>query len=565
MQESTVKFPPTPTLKKQAAVDEELDAASRNIYWPIQDGRQVIDLPWQAHFTLLLLLCVFTIIGAVYFWAVSSSDVEQAWLAPLMTALWIVAGVGVLGLMYWLWREFARFGNELSNWAIRLSKGDLNARMKMRGRSCPSRKIREQINAITDDYQALARVQQQRLSRQERYIKEKKRHLSVLYEVASCINRAENLDDLLHRFLITLKDVVGAEAATVRLLDKNNSMRLVASIGMQPEAIKLEETLPAPGCLCGVALREGKLQVEPDVSRCAKTLGNQLFDTDKAMEMLAIPLQYRDRVLGVYNLFVEREKTSKLEEEHELLLSIGRHLGMAIEKAGNDEDIRTLSIMEERTRMAHELHDSLAQTLASLRFKVRLLDDTFNQGDEATMWQELESLENTIDEAYAELRSLITHFRAPLDGKGVVRVVERLSERFRQETGLDVFFYHNWHLQDLDRETELEVVRIVQESLNNVRKHSQATTVRILMYSSEEGRCSILIEDDGIGLPDPIPEPNPTTGEHIGLGIMRERADKIGGEIQFESDSGEGTLIQLDFNAPPARKLSTLTEVRSAA
>jgi two-component system nitrate/nitrite sensor histidine kinase NarX len=232
---------------------------------------------------------------------------------------------------------------------------------------------------------------------------------------------------------------------------------------------------------------------------------------------------------------------------------------MAIEKASVEEDARMLSIMEERTRMAHELHDSLAQTLASLRFKIRLFDDSLQRGDQQVIWQELEGLEKNIDEAYGELRSLITHFRAPIDGKGVVRAVEKLTERFKLETNLDVFFYHNWNLQGLDRDVEVEVIRIVQEALANVRKHSKASTVRILMYSSEEGRCSILVEDDGVGLPEPLPEPNPTTGEHIGMHIMQERAEKIGGEIQFESDPDEGgTLMQLSFDATPVLQLSEL-------
>ena len=124
---------------------------------------------------------------------------------------------------------------------------------------------------------------------------------------------------------------------------------------------------------------------------------------------------------------------------------------------------------------------------------------------------------------------------------------------------MEVFFYHNWSLNDLDPEVEREVVRIVQEALNNVRKHSKASTVRILMYSSEEGRCSILVEDDGVGLPGEPPKPDPLTGEHLGLGIMHERAEKIGGELQFDSDPDEGgTLVQLSFHVAPARKLSEL-------
>jgi two-component system nitrate/nitrite sensor histidine kinase NarX len=295
-------------------------------------------------------------------------------------------------------------------------------------------------------------------------------------------------------------------------------------------------------------------------AKCGQLLENVFAGTANNIEVLAIPLQYRERVLGVYNLFLEKSKQTKLENEAELLISIGQHLGMAIEKASVDEDARTLSIMEERTRMAHELHDSLAQTLASLRFKVRLFDDSLNRGEEATIWQELEGLENTIDEAYAELRSLITHFRAPLDGKGIIRVVERLVERFRQETKMEVFYYHNWHLKDLPSEIELEAIRIVQEALANVRKHSRAKTVRILLYSSEEGKCSILVEDDGIGLPVNLPEPDPKTGEHIGLTVMRARADRVGGDLQFESEPGEGTLIQLNFEVLPTKKLSDLVK-----
>lgn len=214
---------------------------------------------------------------------------------------------------------------------------------------------------------------------------------------------------------------------------------------------------------------------------------------------------------------------------------------------------RTLSIIDERTRIAHELHDSLAQTLATLRIKVRLFDDSMRQEDknnEGVLWDELSGLKETIDNANGELRSLITHFRAPIDGKGVVRAVERLSERFKLETGMDVFFYHNWELKDLDRDTEIEVIRIVQEALANVRKHAHADNVRILMISTEEGHCSVLVEDDGIGIDKSMLDSKNTSSNHIGLSVMRERAGRINGEMQYEDDDGEGTLVQLNFEVP---------------
>jgi len=214
---------------------------------------------------------------------------------------------------------------------------------------------------------------------------------------------------------------------------------------------------------------------------------------------------------------------------------------------------RTLSIIDERTRIAHELHDSLAQTLATLRIKVRLFDDSMRQADkidENAIWNELGGLKETIDNANVELRSLITHFRAPIDGKGVVRTVKRLSERFKLETNMDVFFYHNWELKDLDRDIEIEVIRIIQEALTNVKKHARADNVRILMISTEDGHCSVLVEDDGIGIDKSMLDSKNTSDNHIGLSVMRERADRINGEIHFEDDDGEGTLVQLNFEVP---------------
>ncbi len=508
-----------------------------------------IELPLVARVAFLVLFTLFITIGATYFWAVNT-EVVPPWLAPVMTVLWFVFGMGVLTLLYLMWRQFSRFSKDLSIWADELLQGDLSSRMLIRYKRCPSKGIRLHINKISEDYQSLSRFQQQRFSRQAERIEQKKFYLGVLYDVSSSINQSNNLEDLLQRFLHTLTTVVKAEAATVRLLDKHDQMRLVASIGLSDEIIKLEDSLPAPDCLCGKALTDASVMVNTDVKQCALIVGSNFFESDEDIEMLAIPLQYRGKTLGVYNLFIHRKEHDFLEEEHELLVSIGQHLGMAIEQAGVEDDARTLSIIEERTRMAHELHDSLAQTLASLRFKVRLFDDSLNQGDDEVIWHELEGLENTIDDAYAELRSLITHFRAPIDGKGVVRAVERLTEKFKIENDVDVFFYHNWDLENLPRDTEIEVVRIVQEALANVKKHANAESVRILMTSTEEGQCSVLVEDDGIGLNKDRSKPNSETGDHIGLSIMQERAERINGEIQFESEEDGGTLVQLNFDVP---------------
>ncbi len=473
-----------------------------------------IMFPWQARVTMFVLFLLFITIGATYYWIEGIAN-KPAWAPVVMTTLWMVAGVGTGLLMFWVWREFYRFGNDLSYWVESLRSGYLSERMPVNSAFCPSYHLRNHLNTISIDYQQIAGKLERRLKEQERYIKQKKHYLSVLYDVASSINKSHSLDGLLNRFLLTLKKVVNAESVTVKLLDEDGNVHKIVTVGIENNDEK---------------------------------------------EQVVIPIQYRDKMIGVFNISVDKKYDTKFGDEHELLLSIGHHLGMAIEKANVDQEARTLSILEERTRMAHELHDSLAQTLASMRYKVRLLDDSLNADDDEQIWGELEGLEGIIDEANTELRSLIADFRAPFDGSGLVRSIERLSKRFQMETSLEVFFYQNWHLKELSRDIELEVVRIVQEALANIRKHSKADTVRILMHSTEEGECRILVEDDGVGFDDTlldesnVADASDTGGNHIGLTIMQERAARINGEIQFESEEGEGTLIQLSFISAPEKE-----------
>lgn len=465
----------------------------------------VIIFPWQARVGIFLLFFLFITIGATYFW-IEASENKPAWASVVMTSLWLISGLGAYILMLWVWREFTRFGIDLSCWVDSLRKGYLSERMPVRNAFCPSYHLRNHLNSIAIDYQQVAGKLERRLKEQEQYLQQKKHYLSVLYDVASCINKSHSLDGLLHRFLQTLKEMVNADGVTVKLTDEDNKTYKIVSIG------------------------------------------EEYSDED---ELIIIPIQYRSQMIGVFNISVDKKSHPELEDEYELLLSIGQHLGMAVKKADVDNEARLVSIMEERTRMAHELHDSLAQTLASMRYKVRLLDDSINSEDEELIWGELEGLETIIDEANIELRSLITDFRAPIDSNGLVRAIERMANKFHAETGLEVFFHQNWHLQDIPREIEIEATRIVQEALANIRKHSQAETVRILMYSTEKGDCRILVEDDGIGINDENANAENAAGEHIGLSVMRERATRINGEIQFESDDGEGTLVQLSFMSIP--------------
>lgn len=435
---------------------------------------------------------------------------------------------------------------ELRDWVNQMRNGHLSARLPDSLQPDFSTLYRD-INLLGERLESLSLDMQSEVAKQTRRIKQKNHSLEILYDVAANINAARDLEDLLTRFLHTLKHVVDARAGMVRLLTSDGNMQLIASSGLDQGVIKREQLVSVQRCLCGKAAQSGEVYALDDLQGCGQFVGRPFFD-DKKIEMIAVPLRYRGQILGVYNLFTEQHGLVEREDMKNLLTSIGHHLGMAIEKSRLDEEANLLSIMEERTRLANELHDSLAQSLASLKFQVRVLDEILHSGEESALWHELELIENSLDEAYTELRELIAHFRAPVDKRGLVPAVEQAVERFRRDSGISAFLQLEWDDADLPAEVDVQVLRIVQEALVNIRKHSEANAVRVLMRATRDKNYMVLIEDDGIGIPEKVNDGGP--GEHLGLKILQERAARIGGDLKIESEAGEGTRIILNFEQP---------------
>ncbi len=464
--------------------------------------------------------------------------------------VYLPALITILGLLIWasrvVWRDFCEPMISLSNWLFLVKGGNLATRVPKTSSTSFSR-MAQDINDIGLLLQKQSQNTEQQLAEHVKHLRQKRDSLRILYDVAASVNTSRDLNDLLTRFLHTLKDVSNAEAATVRLLTTDNRMRLVASTGLDDDMVQREKYIPAESCACGRVVSDNQILTVDTLLPCGETVGRKFFEHDSDLSMIAVPLQYRDTTLGVYNLFIKKDSLMADDDLNSLFLSIGRHLGVAVEKARLDSEANRLSLMEERTRMAHELHDSLAQTLVSLRFQVRVLDETLHQGDDCTTWEALELLENTLDEANTELRELIYRFQAPASERGLIPSVERAIDRFRTESTIPVFLQKQWGDQELSHDQELHVLRIIQEGLANIRKHSQAKAVRILMRSTKKDHYHVLIEDDGVGMTPPSSSTPNTTGEHIGLSILKQRAKQLGGKIKIESEPGEGTRIELTF------------------
>jgi two-component system nitrate/nitrite sensor histidine kinase NarX len=375
----------------------------------------------------------------------------------------------------------------------------------------------------------------------------KTQSLDILYGIATGLSQPGNLEQLLDGFLDTFIELVDARAASVRLATGDGHTRLIASRGLAPEVVERDRLMPSGQCPCGWASSEGGLRVQRGTAPCAALIGRPMLERDCA-ELVVVPVQYQDRTLGVYNLFLDHPLAAMGDDMHDLLVTVGRHLGLAIEKARLESEARRLAIMEERNIIGIELHDSLAQSLIGMRLQLKMLTEALTRKDLAAAQYEANALGRALKHANSDVRDLMTNYRLKIDDSGLVQNVANLVERFGRETGIAVFFQDECRSLALTPAQEIQVFYIIQEALTNIRKHSGAHNVRI-MLNNEDDLYTVLIEDDGLGMADIA---GVTPGEHAGLAIMRERTGRLPGQIVIESEPGEGTRIVLIFNAPPS-------------
>ncbi len=375
----------------------------------------------------------------------------------------------------------------------------------------------------------------------------KTQSLDILYAVATSLSQPGELEQVLAGFLDTLVELVDARAASVRLKTDDGHTRLIASRGLAPEVVERDRLMLAGQCPCGWASAEGGLRVQSGTTLCRTLVGRLMLEPD-CVEFVVAPMQYQNRILGVYNLFLDRPLAAMGEDMPDLLVSVGRHLGLAVEKSRLEAEARRLAVMEERNLIGAELHDSLAQSLIGMRLQLKMLGESLARKDFGAALYEAKGLRRAMTRANSDLRDLLTNYRLKVDDSGLEQKVASLVERFARETGIAVYLQNDCRALALTRMQEVQVYYIIQEALANIRKHSGARNVRILL-NNEEDLYTVLIEDDGMGMSG---GDDGGDGEHAGLAIMRERTERLPGQIVIESEPGEGTRIVLIFNAPPA-------------
>ena len=374
-------------------------------------------------------------------------------------------------------------------------------------------------------------------------IEAQRARLEALYKVSAFLAQADSIDELARGFAQRVRALMKADAAVVRWSDDANQRYLMLATDCFPQDLVEEErSLLAGACACGNLKPDARTRVIPILSHdeapvrhCAK-VGYE--------SVVSVPIRLQQRVLGEFNLFF-RAPVLLSADETELLDALASHLASSLEGLRADALDREAAVAEERALLARNLHDSIAQSLAFLKIQVQLLRSAVQRGQEKQVQVTLDELDVGLRESIGDVRELLVHFRTRTNTDDIGQALQETLQKFQSQTGLSAQLQVQGQGLPLPSDVQVQVLHVLQEALSNIRKHAGATQVGMEVVKGERWR--FVVHDNGAGF-----DTNSNPGaSHVGLNIMRERASRIGAEVQVVSAAGNGTTVMLTLPPHP--------------
>lgn len=364
-----------------------------------------------------------------------------------------------------------------------------------------------------------------------------------LQQATAALLRKLSLEEVLKTICAESQQLTEAQGGSIFLSEEHGGMLLASSTGMAPTPIAM--ALPAT-----------QLCPKPDTTPPHHQRNDHLPVIDNApapaawgyapdahlTALLAIPLRLRTTIIGSIHLVNKPGGFSA--QDADLMRCFADQASIAIERARLSQQVERIAILEERQRLARELHDSVTQSLYSMTLYAEAATRHLGSGNLETAAQYLHDVRASAREALHEMRLLIFELRPPiLEQEGLVAALQARLEAVEKRAGLQTELHVEIE-QPLPPVVGEELYRIAQEALNNVLKHAQAHHVT-LHLSSDEQNHQIIMEvcDDGVGCDIA------TLANQNGLGLhtMAERAWKIGGTLTLESSPGSGMTVRTEI------------------
>jgi two-component system NarL family sensor kinase len=376
-------------------------------------------------------------------------------------------------------------------------------------------------------------------------LERRNRELSILNAFAQALNREVDLEQALRSALALVTELMGLQTGWVWLLEESSGKSYLAAAQDLPPGLANDPRRMTGWCHCLDTYRKGDLTGAANVNVLVCTRLEALVDGTGGLSYHAsIPLYAHGKKLGVMNV-ASRDWRELSPEDLRLLYTVGDVLSIAIERTRLFERNTRLAAVEERNRIAREIHDTLAQGLAGIALQLETADAHLQEeqgAGEGELAQAQRAVEQALALAHANLeqarRSVMDLRAAPLEGRTLAEALVELCQE-RSTEGLRVKAEIRGANGPLPGRIEMGLYRIAQEALTNAVRHASARhiTVRLATLPTE---VRMAVEDDGIGFD------YANVGEgRFGLIGMNERARLLGGTFDLRSSAGEGTRIRV--------------------
>ncbi len=443
----------------------------------------------------------------------------------LLGAIFLTLAVLLLGL-YAVHRRVLNPLDALLAGASRIARGDFSARTLHVGRD-ELGMVGQAFNTMTEAVSRSHQDLENRVLEKTAELTRSNRSLALLYKAIALLHNAPDAPDTYRAILLEIEALLEVKGSMACLQAKHGGEASLLADG--PRACGNRSPEGCAQCLERAALQGERIHYQP----CEDG------------QVLNLPLRDLDGVYGVMRLSLPGRRLLEPWQE-QLLLALTRHMGIALGMSRKIEQERLLALQEERSTIARELHDSIAQALSYLKIQATLLhpvlsDPARREQAEGT----LADLREGISAAYRQLRELLATFRMKMEGNFLSLLssaVEEYSVRGDLPIHLEV------RLADcrLSPNQEIHTLQIVREALSNVLRHAQARQAWVRMEHHAPGEVEVRIEDDGVGLGQAHGD---AMGEHFhyGLTIMRERAQGLHGVLELGERPGGGARIILRF------------------
>ena len=367
--------------------------------------------------------------------------------------------------------------------------------------------------------------------------------LAALYEVSTLLSETTTMEALAQGFASKVRQISRADAVAVRWSDEASRRYLMlASDGLPDELVQEERCIEAGLCACGQPEATARTRVIPIIPLEDRVLGS--CARAGYVSLVSVPIRLQHRVLGEVDLFYRRETTLD-RDERSLYDALAGHLANAVENLRREALVREAAVSEERAMLARELHDSIAQSLAFLKIQISLLRQALQRDNGEQVQCVIDELDAGVRESTNDVRELLVHFRTRTSDDDIEQALRTTLNKFEHQSGLRTHLELHGHAVGMPSDVQLQVLHVIQEALSNVRKHAQASEVWVRVEREPAWRFSV--RDNGHGFTPAAPSVDDT---HVGLQIMRERAQRIGARVDIVSSPGQGTEVQIALEHP---------------